>query len=215
MTLNPMSVSWFPWLGKLRSHSAEESIAPIRTWQKFTAKLLLLLMVGLSCLMLWGTPSAWAGLNDDRFDGNIFPLYAGDGSLVPPKVPLSEALQRSNPILLVYYIDDSSDCKQYVPVISGLSRFYGRVSDFIPVSIDTIPVKTTYEPTEPGYYYKGVVPQTVLIDQSGKVVLDEKGILSFDQVDNVFRQVFDLLPRSESVELKRRSVNEVSTEIAK
>lgn len=191
----------------------EMSFCPLH-WRRFFAKLLLLLVVGLS-LVGWGALPAWAGANDDRFDGNIFPLYAGDGSLVPPKVPLSEALKRSTPVLLMFYIDDSSDCKQYVPVISGLSRFYGRNADIVPISVDTIPIKDAYEPTEPGYYYKGFVPQTILLDQSGKVVFDEKGIVPFEQIDDAFRQVFDLLPRSESVELKRRSLNEVSTEIAK
>jgi hypothetical protein len=114
----------------------------------------------------------------------------------------------------VFYIDDSQDCKQYSSVISRLSSPYGRVSDFIPISVDSIPPKVSYEPTEPGYYYKGFVPQTVLFDQSGKVVLDAKGSIPYEQVDDAFRKVFDLLPRSESVPLKRRQLNEVSTEIA-
>jgi hypothetical protein len=155
-----------------------------------------------------------AGLNDDHFDGNIFPLYAGSGSLVPPKVTLAEALQRHRPALLVFYIDDSKDCKQYSSVVSRLDGPYGWAADFIPINIDALPVKSNFEPTEPGYYYKGFVPQTVLINQSGKVVLDEKGILTYEQVDDVFREVFDLLPRSESVELRRRQLNEITTELS-
>ncbi|HEY9600054.1 MAG TPA: thioredoxin family protein, partial [Allocoleopsis sp.] len=78
---------------------------------------------------------------------------------------------------------------------------------------DSLPVKSKYEPTEPGYYYKGLVPQTVLIDQKGKVVLNETGQLAYERIDDAFRQVFDLLPRSESVELKRRTLNEINTEL--
>jgi thiol-disulfide isomerase/thioredoxin len=164
-------------------------------------------------LSLLLTPPAWAVLTDDHFDGNIFPLYAGNGSLVPPRVSLVETLQQHRPALLVFYADDSSDCKKYVSVVSQLDSFYGRAANFIPVIIDAIPAKDRYEKTESGYYYKGYLPQTVLLDQSGNVALDANGVLPFEQVDDVFRKVFDLLPRDQSVELKRRPVNEVNTEL--
>lgn len=180
--------------------------------RKFLSTLLLSLILGLSCLLI-GTAPALAGLNDDRYDGNIFPLYAGNGSLVPPRVTLAEGLQQGRATLLVFYIDDSSDCKKYSSVVSQLDAFYGRAADFVPVDVDAIPIKPTYNSVEPGYYYEGVVPQTVLFDQSGKVVLNAKGAVPFEQVDEVFRNVFDLLPRSESVELKRRQINEVNTEL--
>ena len=154
-----------------------------------------------------------AGLNDDKYDGNIFVLYAGNGSLVPSRESLADALKQKRPALLVFYLDDSSDCKQYATVVSRLQAPYGRAATFIPINIDSLPLKSKYEPTEPAYYYKGLVPQTVLIDQKGKVVLNETGQLPYERVDDVFRQVFDLLPRSESVELKRRTVNEINTEL--
>ena len=130
-----------------------------------------------------------------------------------PRVSLTEAFQRDRPTLLVFYVDDSKDCKRYVSVVSQLDAFYGRAANFIPVLADSIPSKASYTPTEPGYYYKGFVPQTVLLDQSGKVVFNEKGTIAYEKVDDAFRKVFDLLPRSESVELKRRQINEVNTEL--
>jgi hypothetical protein len=166
-------------------------------------------------LLLWlGSPqAAYAGLNDDHYDGNIFPLYAGNGSLVPPKVSLAEALKRDKPTFLFYYLDDSSDCKAYSSVVSQLDAFYGRAADFIPVDIDSIPPKSTYIPEETGFYYNGLVPQVVLLDQSGTVVLDQVGQVPFETIDDEFRILFDLLPRSESVELKRRQVNEINVEL--
>jgi hypothetical protein len=167
------------------------------------------------CLIGLGMPSALAGLNDDRYDGDIFALYAGNGSLVPPRFTLEEALKRDRPVLLTLYIDDSSDCKLYSSVISQVQGFYGRAADLLAVRADSIPVKATYTPTEPGYYYKDVVPQTVIFDASGKVVLNEPGNLAFEQLDDKFRDLFNLLPRSESIPLKRRSVNEINTELVK
>jgi hypothetical protein len=164
-------------------------------------------------LLLAATPPAWAGLNDDKYDGNIFALYAGNGSLVPPRVTLADSFQRERPALLVFYVDDSSDCKQYASVVSQLQAPYGRAADFMPIDIDSLPLKSQYKPTEPGYYYEGLVPQTVLIDQKGQVVLNETGQIPYERVDDVFREVFNLLPRSESVELKRRTFNELNTEL--
>jgi hypothetical protein len=173
----------------------------------------LLLVILLSVSLLGGASPALAGLTDDRFDGNIFPLYAGNGSLVPPKVTMTESRQRQRPTLLFFYVDDSSDCKSYATVISRLDEPYGWAADFIPISVDMLPEKASYDPNEPGYYYKGYVPQTVILDQAGKVVLDAKGAVAYEQIDDVFRQVFDLLPRAESAALKRRQLNEVSTEL--
>ena len=168
----------------------------------------------LACLLILGMPPALAAMNDDRFEGNVFVLYGGNGSLVPSKVTLAASLERDRPTLLVFYIDDSSDCKKYSAVVSRLQAFYGRAADIIPINVDAIPLKSTYTRAEPGYYYEGVVPQVVVFNQSGEVVLNKKGQVPFEEVDDTFRDVFNLLPRSESVDLKRRSVNEFTTELA-
>jgi thiol-disulfide isomerase/thioredoxin len=181
--------------------------------RRLVSQCLLSLVTVVGCLLLLGTPSALAGLHDDGFDGNVFVLYAGNGSLVPPRMTLAESMKQEKPALIVFYLDDSSDCKQYATVISQLQAPYGRAASFIPVSVDSLPLKSKYEPTEPGYYYEGLVPQTVVIDQKGKVVLNETGQVAYERVDDVFREVFDLLPRSESLELKRRIVNEINTEL--
>ncbi len=180
------------------------------------AKRLVVAIAMVSCLWLMLTPGAIAGLNDDNFDGNIFALYGGNGSLVPPRVSLEQSLSRDDrATVLVFFLDDSSDCKQYTAVVSQIQAFYGRAADILPLNVDAIPVKDEYAPTEPGYYYSGVVPQTLVLDLEGKVVYDGKGQVSYESIDDVLRQVYDLLPRSESVELKRRAPNEVSVELSR
>lgn len=176
------------------------------------AKRSLLLVLVLASMLLGGNP-AIASLTDDHYDGNIFPLYAGNGSLVPPSLKLSDSLRTHTPAILVLYVDDSADCKQFAPVISQLDAFYGRAADILPISIDSIPVKDQYDPSEPGYYLTGYAPQTVVFDKTGQVVLNESGVIPYERIDDVLREVFDLLPRSESVELKRRIVNEINTEL--
>jgi len=168
--------------------------------------------IALLVLFSWISPAS-AGVNDDRYEGNIFPLYAGNGYLVPPRVTLKQSFDRETPTVLVFYIDDSRDCKKFAPVLSSVDAFYGRVVNIIPIDVDAIPVKDSYDRTEPGRYYKGFVPQTLVFDRSGEVILDEVGDIPYEKVDDVLREVFDLLPRSESVELKRREVNELNTEL--
>ncbi len=182
-------------------------------WSRVVSTCLFTFIIAIAWMSLTGTPPALAGINDDRFDGNIFALYGGNGSLVPPRVTLAASLERSVPALLIFYVDDSSDCKKYATVVSRLQQFYGRAADFMPINIDAIPQKSSYQPNEPGYYYRGFAPQTVLLNQQGKVVFDHKGLVSFEKVDDVLREVFNLLPRSESVELKRRPINEINTEL--
>ncbi len=177
------------------------------------------------CLMLVGllvTTSLWLGfgsapalaeLKDDNYDGNIFALYAGNGSIVPPRFSLAQSFNQGKPTLLVFYVDDSRDSKLFSSVVSQLQAPYGREANFIAIAADSIPVKDAYEPTEPGYYFKGAVPQTVVFDADNNVVLDEIGQTPYEKIDDELRKVFNLLPRTESVELKRRPINEVNGEL--
>jgi len=155
-----------------------------------------------------------ASLTDDRFDGNIFALYAGNGSLVPPRESLKESFDRNRPVILTFFVDDSQDCKKFAGVISQLQQYYGKFAAFTPINTDTILPQPSYEKTDPGYYYKGLVPQTVILDQEGKIVFDGTGQIKYEVLDDVFREVFQLLPRTESAELKQRAFNEVNTELA-
>ena len=178
-------------------------------WRRLVSKCLLLLPL----LFIISIQPAMAGIKDDRYDGNIFVIYAGNGSLVPAKETLAQTLAEHKPAIVTFYIDDSSDCKKYAQVVSEVQAFYGRAAEIIPISVDTILADKTYQPTEPGYYYSGGVPQVVVFDQSGKVVLNKKGQVPFEEIDDKFREIFDLLPRTESVELKPRSAKQFSSQL--
>jgi hypothetical protein len=177
-------------------------------WRSILSSVLVII-----CSFLLVNPAS-AGIDDDKYDGNVFVLYAGNGSLVPARISLADSLKVNKPALLVYYVDDSSDCKKYSTVISQLQAYYGKAASFIPVTVDSLALDKKYSNTEEGYYYKGTVPQTVVIDKTGKVRLDRAGQISFEKMDDTLREVFDLLPREKSLELKRRSFNEFNTELS-
>ncbi|MBD2693953.1 thylakoid membrane photosystem I accumulation factor [Anabaena catenula] len=182
----------------------------IANWRRLVSKCLLLVI----CLLIISIQPASAGMKDDRYEGNIFVIYAGNGSLVPPRQTLAQTLAQHKPALLAFYVDDSRDCKQYAVFISQTQAFYGRAAEIIPISVDTMPIKESYDPTEPGYYYSGGVPQVVIFDKSGKVILNKKGQVPFEEIDDKFREVFDFLPRDQSIEFKQRSFNEFSSELS-
>lgn len=168
------------------------------------------LLILIASFSIW-TTSASATINDDRYEGNIFVLFGGNGSLVPPRMDLPTSLEREKPAILVFYVDDSSDCKQFAFEVTRLQEFYGRAASIIPVSVDSLIDQDQYSLDQPAYYYSGLVPETVILDQQGQVVYDGKGQVPYEEMDDVLRQVFDLLPRSESEVLKRRSFNEFNT----
>jgi len=163
---------------------------------------------------IWTSPAS-ATLDDDRYEGNVYVLFGGNGSLVPPRMDLPTSLKREKPAIMVFYVDDSRDCKQFSIVVTRLQEFYGRAASIIPVSVDSFIDKDKYSPDEPAYYYSGVVPETVILDQKGKVVYDGKGQVPYEKMDDVLREVFDLLPREESEVLKRRSFNEFNSGMTK
>jgi hypothetical protein len=176
------------------------------SWRRIAIYLLILA----ASFSIWTSPVS-ASINDDRYEGNIYVLFGGNGSLVPPRMDLPTSLKREKPAILVFYVDDSSDCKQFSGVVTRLQEFYGRAASIIPVSVDSFIDREKYSPDEPAYYYSGVVPETVILDQQGKVVYDGKGQVPYEEMDDALRKVFDLLPRSESEILKRRSFNEFNS----
>ena len=99
----------------------------------------------------------------------------------------------------MFYVDDSSDCKQFSIVVTRLQEFYGRAASIIPVSVDSFIDKEQYSPEEPAYYYSGVVPETVILDQQGQVVYDGKGQVPYEEIDDALREVFRFYYRVRSL----------------
>jgi hypothetical protein len=176
---------------------------------KFWAQIFCVLVV---CLTLFVTP-ALAAMDDDRFDGNIYVLYAGNGSLVPPRIGLADSLKDKKPAMLVFYLDDSKDCKRFAGIVSQAQSFYGRAANLIPVSVDSLNAQK-YAKNEAGYYYSGKVPQTVIFDSNGKIVFNETGNSSFESIDDAFRKVFNRPERPAGKKLEQRSLNEFNSELS-
>tara|TARA_Y100001933_G_scaffold231543_1_gene249428 strand:- start:636 stop:1172 length:537 start_codon:yes stop_codon:yes gene_type:complete len=147
----------------------------------------------------------------DSYDGNIFALYAGNGSLVPPAVTLADSQQAGRTSVIVYYLDDSRTSKAFSPSVSELQRLWGNNVDLLPLTTDALQGRTNSDRTDPAHYWHGIVPQVVVIDGNGQVLLDENGQVPLEQINGAISQATGIpAPQGQSMSL---SFNELNTEV--
>ncbi|WP_413429642.1 thylakoid membrane photosystem I accumulation factor [Synechococcus sp. Cu2B8-bc1011] len=168
-----------------------------------------LIAVGLSLLLL-ASPSE-AARDTDSYDGNIFALYAGNGSLVPPPTTLKDALENERTSVIVFYLDDSSNSKIFSPVVSELQRLWGRELDLLPFTTDAFQGEDSQDPSEPATYWHGTIPQVVVIDGKGNVLLDEDGQVPLEAINAAISAATGIeAPAQGSTTI---SFNELNTEV--
>ena len=155
----------------------------------------------------------YSARDTDSYDGNIYPIYAGNGSLVPPSSTLSESLKNERTSVLVFYLDDSAVSKQYAPVVSGIKLLWSSSVDLIPLSIDELDNDDQKTFKDPGYYWHGKIPQTVIIDGKGNVLLDEEGQVSFEDINKAITIGTGL--KKPDFDLTVKSFNEYNSEPSK
>ena len=163
-------------------------------------------------LLLLVSP-AQAILNDDNYDGNIYALYAGNGSLVPPANTLEDTLADQRTAVIVYYLDDSAVSKRFAPVVSELQRLWGRSIDLLPLTIDPLQGRQPTGPADPASYWRGQIPQVVVIDPNGEVVFDQEGQVSLGSINDAISRATGL-PAPELPAINQEgSFNEVNIEV--
>ena len=125
----------------------------------------------------------------DSYDGNIFPIYAGNGAIVPPKTTLKDSLNNKRVSILFLYLDDSSDSKAMAPVISGLDLIWRENIDIIALTTDELQNEEKSDlPTEPNFYWNGLIPQTIIIDSNGQIKFDKNGMADFGEMNKIISQ---------------------------
>ena len=149
----------------------------------------------------------------DSYDGNIFPIYAGNGSLVPPQTSLKESIQNKRVSILFFYLDDSADSKALAPVIAGLDLIWKNNIDIIPLTTDELQNKDFTDPLEEGYYWNGLIPQTIILDETGSVKFNKNGPLDLDEVNKVISEIKGINLEDSSFTVE--SFNEYNSQISK
>ena len=175
--------------------------------------LLLRVFSSLLILIFLYVNPVYSARDTNSYDGNIFPIYAGNGSLVPPPSTLSESLKNQRTSVLVFYLDDSSTSKEFAPVVSGIKLLWSSSVDLIPLSIDELDNDEQKTSKDPGFYWHGKIPQVVILDGKGNVLLDKEGQVSFDEINNAITKGTGL--KKPDFDLTVKSFNEYNSEPSK
>ncbi|WP_094556564.1 thylakoid membrane photosystem I accumulation factor [Synechococcus sp. 1G10] len=173
---------------------------------------LLSLILGVWLLLAPASPAA-AALTTNSYDGNIYSLYAGNGSLVPPRTSLAQAMADHRPVVLIFYLDDSADSKQFAPVVSELQRLWASRVEIIPLTTDQVQNRPDQGTSDPAHYWKGLIPQVVVLDAAGRVVFDGKGQVSSETISAALSKATGLNPAGSSGASATRSFNELNSEV--
>ena len=174
---------------------------------------LLRIFFSLLILFILSVNPVYSARDNDSYDGNIYPIYAGNGSLVPPQSTLTESLKNERTSVLIFYLDDSANSKQFAPVVSGIKLLWSSSIDLIPLSIDELDNDDKKTFKDPGYYWHGKIPQTVILDGKGNVLLDEEGQVSFDEINDAITKATGL--KKPDFDLTVKSFNEYNSEPSK
>ena len=173
--------------------------------------LVLLLTTGLQ-LALTAAP-AQASLTTNSYDGNIYALYAGNGSLVPPRSSLEQALASNRPTVVVYYLDDAAASKRFAPVVSELQRLWGNQIELIPLTTDPLQNRADRGPGDPARYWRGELPQLVVFNREGQVLLDASGQVPLARINAAVSEATGVPLPAELAGGTLRSFNELNAEV--
>ena len=198
-------------LGLVPVQSARTS-AGVRRLARALGSLLAIVLLLVGSISALAAPAA-AALDDDRYDGNIFALYAGNGSLVPPRSSLAQARLDGRVTVLVYYLDDSSASKRFAPVVSELQRLWGQAVELIPLVTDPLQNRPIEGPADPAGYWNGTIPQVVIFDSNGKLVFDASGQVNVDAINSVISAATGIPMAPRSGNSTTVSFNELNSEV--
>ena len=141
-------------------------------------------------LIIFTSYPAYASRDTDSYDGNIFPIYAGNGAIVPPQTTLEESLKNERVSVLFFYLDDSSDSKAMAPVISGLDLIWRNNIDLIALTTDELQnEESKLDKNQPNHYWNGLIPQTIILDSNGEVKFDMNGLVNIDDLNKIIGEL--------------------------
>ena len=144
-----------------------------------------------------------ASRDTNSYDGNIFPIYAGNGAIVPPQTTLEESLKNGRVSVLFFYLDDSSDSKAMAPIISGLDLIWRDNIDLIALTTDELQSNSSSsDSNQPNYYWNGLIPQTIILNNTGEIKFDKNGMVNIDDLNKIIGDLkgIDINETSFSVE---------------
>lgn len=171
----------------------------------------------MALLLIWGlglpAEPVQAALTTNSYDGNIYALYAGNGSLVPPRNSLAQTLAAHRPAVLIFYLDDDSASKRFAPVVSELQRLWGNNIELIPLVSDPLQNRPDGGSDDPAHYWKGLVPQVVVLGKAGEVLLDASGQVPLEKINEAISGATGISLPEGLLKSSTLSFNELNSEV--
>lgn len=183
-------------------------------WRRSLASLIALAGLLLGLGLLTPAPSQ-ASLTNNAYDGNIYALYAGNGSLVPPRSTLEQALAEQRPAVVVYYLDDDAASKQFAPVVSELQRLWGNSIELIPLVTDPLQNRPLGGPADPARYWHGHTPEVVVFGGDGQVLFAGEGSADLDAINDAISVATGITIPEEFRRSATVSINELNAEVVR
>ena len=157
--------------------------------------------------------SLQASRSTDSYDGNIFPIYAGNGSIVPPQTTLKDSISNKRVSILFFYLDDNANSKALAPAISGLDLIWRNSIDIIALTTDELQNKNSEDRFVESFYWNGLIPQTVVLDGDGNVKYDKNGMIDIDKINRIISDIKGL--EYDESQFSIESFNEYNSRISK
>ena len=88
---------------------------------------------------------------------------------------------------------------------------WGNSVDLLPLTTDALQGRSTSDPSDPAHYWKGTIPQVVVLDGAGKLHLDADGQVPLEIINAAVSEATGLpAPTQGSISM---SFNELNTEV--
>ena len=98
-------------------------------------------------------------------------------------------------------------------MVSGLKLLWKSSIDLLPITTDELQGNQSDNPRDESFYWHGNIPQIVVIDGEGKVVLDEEGQVPIETINKAISTASGLDEPSFSIKIK--TLNEYNSEPSK
>ena len=100
--------------------------------------------------------------------------------------------RQQRPVLLSFFLDDSAASKNFAPLLSDLQGRWGKVVEVIALPSDPYSVDPKAEAGDPSRYWRGTVPQLLVINSQGEVLYDVDGLMDPAAIETALSQATGL-----------------------
>ena len=113
--------------------------------------------------------------------------------------------------MLAFYLDDSAASKDFAPLLSDLDGRWGRVTEVIALPSDPYSVDSKAPLSDPSHFWRGTVPQLLVLSSEGKVLYDVDGRMDVGKIEQALSDATGIALPEGQAERSSTSFNEINS----